>query len=623
MYLERINSPADLKKLGLNELVALAGELRDAIIKQVSVSGGHLASNLGVIELTIALHYVFNTPSDKLVWDVGHQSYAHKLITGRREKFSTLRKQGGLSGFPRPLESAHDAFGVGHSSTSISAALGMIEARDKTGEDFKVIAIIGDGSMTAGLAFEGLNHAGNLKKDLIVILNDNEMSISRNVGALAAYLKRILVGEFYRKVKGFTRPVLESIPHLGQPVSRMAQRVEHAVRASLLPGGLFEELGFNYIGPVDGHDITAMIETLKKVKGERRPVLIHAVTVKGKGYLPSEQDPCEFHGIGPFEVETGHKVGGPVSYGEFFGQTLTAWAEEEQEVVAITAAMKEGTGLTCFAERFPGRFYDVGIAEPHAAVFAAGLAKGGMRPVVAIYSTFLQRSFDAIIHDVCLQKLPVIFAIDRAGVVGEDGPTHHGMFDLSYLRLIPNLVVMAPKDAPELAQMLRLALDMRKSPVAIRYPRGKAVTLCPATPVEAGRAELIKEGGDISLLGLGSTVEACIKAAGMLAEEGINASVYNMRFLKPLDREAVRASARTGRIVTVEDNSVKGGFGSAVAETLFELGIKDISLKMLGFPDSFVEHGSQDALKSKYGLDAKSVCAAASSLVRSPGRKVF
>ncbi|MEW6714933.1 MAG: 1-deoxy-D-xylulose-5-phosphate synthase, partial [Nitrospirota bacterium] len=472
MLIEKIKSPEDLKKLAMPELTELAGELRELIIERVAVNGGHLASNLGVIDLTIALHYVFNSPTDKIIWDVGHQSYAHKLLTGRLDGFPTIRQHEGISGFPKIAESPHDAFGTGHSSTSISAALGIAEGRDRKKEHFKVIPVIGDGALTAGLAFEGLNHAGHLKKDIIVILNDNEMSISPNVGALSAYLRRILMGDIYTKIKKETKSFLERIPSVGESVLKIAQKAEETVKGFIVPGILFEELGFQYVGPVDGHRIDLMVETFKRFKDFPGPVLVHTITKKGKGYEPAEKSPGIFHGIGPFDIETGElRSSGKKSYSEIFGSCLVRLAKDDSRIVAITAAMTEGTGLGEFVNNFPKRFYDVGIAEPHAATFAAGLATQGLKPVVAIYSTFLQRSYDEIIHDVCLQNLPVVFAVDRAGIVGEDGPTHNGAFDLSYLRHIPNMVVMAPKDVNELGQMLKTALS-HDGPSAIRYPRG-------------------------------------------------------------------------------------------------------------------------------------------------------
>ncbi|MDA8168713.1 MAG: 1-deoxy-D-xylulose-5-phosphate synthase [Nitrospiraceae bacterium] len=614
MYLEGIDSPKDLKGLSEKELEPLAAELREFIIKHVSVCGGHLASNLGVVELTLALHYVFDSPADKIVWDVGHQSYTHKILTGRKDRFGRLRKMGGLTGFTRPEESEHDAFIAGHSSTSISAAVGLIEARDKLHEDYKVIAVIGDGSLTAGLAFEGLNHAGHLRKDLIVVLNDNEMSISKNVGALSSYLNRILTGEFYRRFKSSTKDLINIIPRVGPQVAKLAQKLEETVKGFVLPGVIFEELGFNYLGPIDGHDIKQLVDTFRSVREATTPTLIHVVTKKGKGYAPSEENPCVFHGVGPFEVETGQPLSNSVSMSEYFGSALIKCAEDDGRVIAISAAMKEGTGLARFEEKFPDRFYDVGIAEPHAVVFSAALAKGGMKPVLAIYSTFLQRGYDELIHDVCLQRLPVVFAIDRAGVVGEDGPTHHGMYDLSYLRHIPGLTVMAPKDAPELEKMLRFALSM-SSPVAIRYPRGKAETVGGTPAIERGKAELLKEGRDIAVLAIGGMAAEAMAAVEALEALGISAVLYNMRFVKPMDKEAVRSAARTGRIITVEDNSVVGGFGSAVAEVVSAMGIEGVKLRSIGFPDIFIEHGSQAELRAKYGIGREGICKAARKMM--------
>ena len=632
--IEKIKSPDALKRLSPEELSELAEEIREIIIERVSINGGHLASNLGVVELTLALHYVFDSPTDKIIWDVGHQSYTHKLVTGRHEKFPTIRKYKGISGFPKTEESVHDSFGTGHSSTSISAALGILAARDHLrlrnadcemrnehkseirnpkSEIGKVIAVIGDGAMTAGIAFEGLNHAGHLKKDLIVVLNDNEMSISRNVGALSAYLNRILTGDLYKKFKKDTKAFLESIPKLGGPFSKIAGRAEETLKGLFLPGLLFEELGFNYVGPIDGHNIELLIETFGKIKNTDVPTLIHVITKKGKGYEFSEKDPCIFHGVGPFEVETGDPISDrkAPSYSEMFGKYLTELAENDKRIIAISAAMREGTGLECFAEKYPDRFYDVGIAEPHAVTFAAGLATQGLRPVVAVYSTFLQRGYDEIIHDVCLQDLPVVFAIDRAGIVGEDGPTHQGVFDISYLRHIPNLVVMAPKDEIELKTMLEFSIG-HNGPSAIRYPRGKisqltAISHQPSA-IEIGKAEILKGGNDIALIAVGNTVSSALNAAEQLENEGIKASVINARFIKPLDKELIFSIAsRIKRIVTIEENLLAGGFGSAVLEYLNSVDIHDVKIKMLGIPDEFVEQGSQAILRKKYGIDAEGI----------------
>ncbi|HMK57037.1 MAG TPA: 1-deoxy-D-xylulose-5-phosphate synthase [Dissulfurispiraceae bacterium] len=619
MLIEKIKSPQDLKGLTVEEMKFLAEELRGLIIERVSKNGGHLASNLGVVELTIAMHYVFNSPRDKFIWDVGHQSYSHKLLTGRYGLFSTLRKFGGLSGFPKMSESPHDAFGTGHSSTSISAALGILEARDKRSEDYKVIAVIGDGALAAGLAFEGLNHAGNMKKDLIVVLNDNEMSISPNVGAMSTYLHKVLTGTFYKKFRQETRAFLEGIPRIGESVAKMAGRAEGSLKGFFLPGGLFQDLGFNYLGPIDGHDIPLLIETFTSIKTLKEPVLLHIVTKKGKGYKFSEDDPCIFHGIGPFEIETGEVNGGVapadkqgcecISYSEGFGRALVEAASVDERVIAITAAMKEGTGLTAFAEKFPDRFYDVGIAEPHAVTFAAGLAAQGLRPVVALYSTFLQRAYDEIVHDVCLQNLPVMFAVDRAGIVGEDGPTHQGLFDISFLRNVPNLTIMAPADLPELRKMVLTALK-HDGPSAIRYPRGKSFIENGVwdTDIRHGKAEVIREGKDIAIIGIGYTVHPALRAAELLANDGIKVSVINARFIKPLDTEIMVSVARTtGKVIVVEENVLAGGFGSAVLECLCDAGLSDISVKRIGIGDEFVEHGSQRRLREKYNLDEQGI----------------
>ncbi|MEW6003090.1 MAG: 1-deoxy-D-xylulose-5-phosphate synthase, partial [Nitrospirota bacterium] len=604
MELERIQSPEDLKKLSIIELKELANKIRKTIIEQVSINGGHLASSLGVVELTVSLHYVFNSPADKIIWDVGHQSYAHKLLTGRYNKFSTLRKYKGISGFPRMEESEHDAFGTGHSSTSISAALGIIEGRDKKKENFKVVAIIGDGAMTAGLALEGLNNAGHLRKDLIVILNDNEMSISPNVGALSAYLNRILTGEFYQKFKRETKSLLEAIPKLGGRAAKMAQKTEEMLKGLFLPGVIFEELGFNYVGPIDGHNIELLIETFKRIRTATSPTLVHIITKKGKGYIFSEKEPSKFHGIGPFNRETGLPLNeNGKTYSEVFGDVLTKLAQKDERIIAITAAMKEGTGLEQFAKKFPDRFYDVGIAESHAVTFAAGLATQGLKPVVAIYSTFLQRAYDEIVHDVCLQNLPVVFAIDRAGIVGEDGPTHNGLLDLSYLRHIPNLVVMAPKDDLELGAMLNLSLKQDR-PVAIRYPRGACTHQSdnfidlPAINFDMGDAEILKNGADIALIAIGGSVCPAFLAAERLEKDGVSVMVVNARFVKPLDRHLLfSVISNIKKIITIEENVLAGGFGSAVLEFFNEMEIHNVMVRRLGIPDEFVEQGKQGELR--------------------------
>jgi len=618
--LKDIKTPDDLKRLDIAALTRLSGEIRERIIETVSCTGGHLASSLGVIELTIALHYVFESPTDKIIWDVGHQSYAHKLLTGREERFSTLRQYRGISGFPKRTESPHDHFGTGHSSTSISAALGMAGARDLKGEDFSVVAVIGDGAMTAGLAFEGLNNAGHLGIPLIVVLNDNEMSISRNVGALSNYLNRILTGELYKRFKKDTKSFLEGIPKVGDRMYRLAHKLEETVKSLLLPGHIFEELGFNYIGPIDGHNIENMVETFRRIRRPDGPVLVHVITTKGKGYEFSEKNPSCFHGVGPFELSTGTPKGseGVETYSDVFGRTLTEIAEKDERIVAVVAAMTEGTGLGGFARTFPERFFDVGIAEPHAVTFAAGLAAEGFIPVVAVYSTFLQRSYDEILHDVCLQNLPVVFAIDRAGIVGDDGPTHHGAFDISYLRHIPNLVVMAPKDRREFTEMLDFAISLKR-PVAIRYPRGKCTEEFdnPPQPLRLGEGEVLTEGADLAILAIGSMVYPAYRAAQRLEAEGIGTMMVNARFAKPLDNDILfRISERVKNLITVEENSVAGGFGSSVLEALSSMGIQDMNVRVLGIPDIFVEQGPQKVLRRLLGLDEDGIYLTASSMIK-------
>ncbi|MBA4374244.1 MAG: 1-deoxy-D-xylulose-5-phosphate synthase [Thermodesulfovibrio sp.] len=629
--IEKIKTPEDLKSLTGGEMKALAGELRQIIIERVSINGGHLSSNLGVVELTIALHRVFNSPYDKIVWDVGHQSYPHKLLTGRYGDFPTLRKHGGLSGFPKIGESPHDVFGTGHSSTSISAALGIAAARDlKSGHGLpadtgKAIAVIGDGALTSGLALEGLNHAGHLGKDLIVILNDNEMSISPNVGAMSNYLSKVLTGTFYKKFKKETKALLEGIPKIGGSVTRIAEKAEGSLKGFFLPGGLFEDLGFNYIGPIDGHDIEGLINILSSLKEMTEPALLHIVTQKGRGYKFSEEDPCIYHGTGPFDSDLGlapavcAETTGAVtaaSFSDIFGEALEELAAADNRIVAITAAMKEGTGLRSFSERFPERFFDVGIAEPHAVTFAAGLATQGLRPVVAIYSTFLQRAYDEILHDVCLQNLPVLFAIDRGGIVGEDGPTHQGLFDISFLRTIPNLVFMAAKDGNELRAMLAFGLGLN-APVAIRYPRGKALSVSDksCSAISSGKAEVMIDGEDLAIFAIGQSVAPAMAAAARLKEQGISATVVNARFVRPLDEELVlKLAEKTKKIITVEENVLAGGFGSAVLECIAKSGMSGITVRLLGIDDVFVEHGTQKLLRKKYGLDEEGIFQAAVAL---------
>lgn len=608
--LDLINSPADLKKIGVEDLPRVSAELRELIIDTVSEVGGHLASSLGAIELSVALHYVFNSPEDKIVWDVGHQAYAHKILTGRRAQFKTLRQTGGISGFPRPAESVHDAFGVGHSSTSISAALGMSAARDLDGKSNKVIAVIGDGSMTAGLAFEGLNQAGHIKKDIIVVLNDNEMSISKNVGALSSFLSRKITGRFATNLKKEVEAFIKNIPRIGDRLVGIAKKAEDSLITLFTPGMLFEGLGFHYIGPIDGHDMEALLATFHDVSELKGPVLVHVLTKKGKGYIPAENDPASFHGVGPFVRDTGRPRGkSKPSYTNVFSAALLEIAELDSRVVAITAAMPEGTGLSLFAERHPERFFDVGIAEQHALTFAAGLAKEGFVPVTAIYSTFLQRAYDEVFHDVCLQDLPVVIAMDRAGIVGQDGATHHGLFDISYLRHMPNMILSAPKDEEELRQLLYSSVNY-KHPSAIRYPRGTCEGVditAPLTLIPPGEAEVLKEGSDVVLIALGTMVKPAMEAAVKLEESGIKAGVINARFVKPLDeKRIVEAASRYGAIVTLEENALQGGFGSAVLELLAERGIMS-PVKMIGVADEFIEHGGQAELRAQIGLDAAGI----------------
>ena len=612
--LDRIEAPNNLKKLDFEELERLCDEIRKEIIFTVSKNGGHLASNLGVVELTIALHYVFDLPRDKLVWDVGHQTYTHKLLTGRRDRFHTLRQYEGISGFPKRDESPYDTFDSGHSGTSISSALGMAEARRQKGEEGKVIAVIGDGSMTAGLAFEGLNQAGNVDQDLIVVLNDNEMSISPNVGALSSYLNRLMTGQFVNRFRDEIKSFLETLPGIGKRAVRFAKQAEESFKGLLMPGLLFEELGLKYTGPIDGHRLDYLIETFQNVKKLRGPILVHVITKKGKGYRPAEMNPALFHSVGPFIAETGEPIGDPKkkspTYSEVFGETLCRLAEEKQHLIAITAAMQSGTGLEEFSKKFPDRFYDIGIAEQHAVTFAAGLALEGMKPVVAIYSTFLQRAYDQILHDVCLQNLPVVFALDRGGIVGEDGPTHQGLFDFSYLRHIPNLVIMVPKDEEEFQHMIKTAIDC-PMPVAFRYPRGRGMGVKMETllkSIDIGKGEVLREGKDILVLAIGSTVHPALHAAERLNDAGIHCAVINSRFLKPLDGDLIcHWAKRTGKILTVEENVLQGGFGSAVLELLQEKGLFSVQIKRLGIPDLFVEHGPQSLLRSKYAIDENGI----------------
>lgn len=598
--LEQANTPEQLRELPENQLPALADELRDFLIKSVCKTGGHLAAGLGTVELTIALHYVFNTPQDRLVWDIGHQSYPHKILTGRRDRMDSMRKHGGLSGFPKRSESDYDTFGVGHSSTSISAALGMAIAAAREEQDRKVVAVIGDGAMTAGMAFEALNHAGDLDANLLVILNDNNMSISPNVGGLSNYLARILSGKLYATMREGSKKVLRTIP----TVWELARRAEEHMKGMVIPGTLFEELGFNYIGPIDGHDLPTLTKTLQNLRDMSGPQFLHIVTQKGKGFTPAEDNPCAYHGVGSFDPDTGKmekKTSGHPTYTEVFGDWLCDMAAADDKLIGITPAMREGSGLVKFSEQYPDRYFDVGIAEQHAVTLAAGLACEGMKPVVAIYSSFLQRAYDQLIHDVAIQNLPVLFAIDRAGLVGADGPTHAGSFDLSYLRSIPNMLIMAPADENECRQMLTSGFR-HTGPAAVRYPRGSGPgveVLHTLDTLPIGKASVIREGKQVALLAFGTMVTPAL-AAG----DALNASVVNMRFIKPLDEDLLLELAGShDLLVTVEENAVAGGAGSAVSEFLSAADIQ-IPVLQLGLPDQFIDHGDQTQLLSECGLDS-------------------
>jgi len=608
--LETISSPEDVKKLSLKQMNELAEDIRELLINSVSRCGGHLAANLGVVELTIALHYVFNTPKDRIIWDVGHQCYVHKILTGRWNRMSTLRQFGGLSGFPKREESEHDIFNTGHSSTSISAALGMALARDIKGEKHSVIAFIGDGALTGGMAFEALNHAGQEGRDIIVILNDNEMSISRNVGAMSAYLNRLRTDPLYSRRKEEIESALNKIPAIGPNIARAAGKFKDVVKYVMVPGMLFEELGFTYIGPVNGHNLEELIKVLSNVCKMKGPVLVHTITQKGRGYQPALNEPDRFHGIGPFDINTGKQR--PISlktYTEVFSEFILEEAKKDDKVVAITAAMASGTGLVNFAQKYPERFFDVGICEQHAVTMAAGLARDGLKPVVAIYSTFLQRAYDQIVHDVAMQKLPVVFVIDRAGLVGEDGPTHHGVFDLAYLRSIPNLVIMAPSNEIELKDMLYSALRIN-GPVAIRFPRGAGQGLDTggySQLLELGRARIMEEGKDLAIIGIGRGVGIGTEVRKLLLSQGISTMLVDARFVKPLDNKIIGQSARRcKRLVTIEDNCLPGGFGSAVIEMLQDHKINAEVLR-IGIPDEFVEHGRVDQLFELLNMDPESI----------------
>ena len=608
--LDEINEPKDIKKLNKEQKEELAKELREEIIDTVSKTGGHLASNLGVVELTIALHSVFNMPEDKIVWDVGHQTYVHKLLTGRKKEFSTLRQLGGMSGFPKAKESIYDNFDTGHSSTSISAALGMARARDLEKKNNHVIAVIGDGALTGGMAQEALNDAGNSKTRLIVILNDNEMSISKNVGGIPRLLTKVRTKRFYRKSNNFIRRNLEKIPKIGPAITHFASKVKYSIKQLMLPNMYYEDLGFKYFGPIDGHDIDRIEWMLNMAKKEKeQPVLVHILTKKGKGYKPAEDKPSAFHGTGPFDKETGKLINKKEKdYSAVFGNELTKLARKNKKIVAITAAMTTGTGLSKFKQAFPERFFDVGIAEQHAITMAAGMAKEGFIPVVPIYSSFYQRAFDQVIHDVCIQNLPVIMCADRAGVVGQDGETHQGIFDLSFFSMIPNLTVMAPKDFKELEDMLEFAVDLGK-PVVIRYPRGSEnKKIENEIAIQYGKAEVIQKGNDITILAIGRMVSKAINISEKLQEEGKSVEIINVRFLKPLDKDLILKSiSKTKKVVTIEDNILIGGLGSNIEDLIISEGIEKIKFKKFGWQDQFIEHGKIGELEKLYGLDDETI----------------
>ena len=601
--LDQINEPKDLKKLNYKQKDELAKEIREKLIDVVSKTGGHLASNLGVTELTIAIHSIFDAPEDKIIWDVGHQTYVHKILTGRKEKIDTLRTLDGIAGFPKVTESEYDAFDTGHSSTSISVALGMAKARDIQKKDNNVIAIIGDGALTGGMALEALNDAGSSKTKLIIILNDNQMSISKNVGGISTFLTKIRTKRFYKKSNNFIRKILEKIPVVGSCIIRAARRIKYSIKQLILPNMFFEGLGFKYLGPVDGNDIERVEWILNLAKKETEPVLVHIITKKGKGYKPAEENPDKFHSIGAFDIKTGKaKKEKEKDYSKVFGDKLIQIAQKNKNVVAITAAMADGTGLTEFKTEFPERFFDVGIAEQHAIGFAAGLAKEGMIPVVPIYSSFYQRAYDQVIHDICIQKLPIVMCADRAGIVGNDGETHQGIFDLSFFNIVPNLTIMAPKDFKELENMLEFAIKL-KSPVVIRYPRGTESKLKyeKHEEINLGKAEILKQGKDVTIIAIGKMVEKAFKLSEKYKNENIDAEIINVRFLKPIDEQTIiKSIQKTKNVVTIEDNIIKGGLGSTVIEIINKNNLEDVKIKTYGYPDEFIKHGTVEELEKIY-----------------------
>lgn len=626
-FLDHIDSPGDLKKLDIDQLPQLTEEIREFLIDSISKTGGHFSSNLGVVELSVALHYTLNTPKDILVWDVGHQGYVHKILTGRKKQFHTVRKYEGISGFLRREESGYDTFGAGHAGTSISAALGFAKARDMAGEDHRVVAIIGDGSMTAGMAFEALNNAGDLNTNITVILNDNKWSIAPNVGFIPRYLNKIISAPLYNKFREDVQQLVGKIPTVGPKALNLARRVEEGLKNLIVPDMLFEEMGFRYFGPIDGHDVKGLAKELNNIKDIKGPKLLHVITQKGKGYKPAEEDPWKSHGAVPFDKEAMKplKKSSAVSYTHIFADTLIELAKKNPKIIGITAAMPDGTGLNKFQQAHPDRYFDVGIAEQHAVTFAGGLAASGKyHPVCAIYSTFLQRAYDQVLHDVCIQNLPVVFAMDRGGVVGADGPTHQGLFDIAYLRTVPNITLMAPKDGAELQQMLATAFTVN-GPSAIRYPRGSAggfqFNPDPET-VPVGKAETVCEGEEVAVIALGTRVEAAELAATDLQSEGIFPVVVNPRFIKPLDKEYfLDLFRKVKKVVTVEDHALMGGFGSAVLEFIAENNLRGMEVKRLGFPDHFIEHGDQAIMYEKYKIDRKAIVDAVKSFasLKKPG----
>ncbi|HEY2830350.1 MAG TPA: 1-deoxy-D-xylulose-5-phosphate synthase [Thermoanaerobaculia bacterium] len=612
--LDSINTPADVRKLDRKQLPQLAQEIRDTIIDVVSKVGGHFGGNLGVVELTLALHYVFNTPQDQIVLDTGHQSYPHKLITGRRETFPTIRQHDGISGFCKREESAYDVFNAGHASTSISAALGIAVARDFRKEDYRVVAVIGDGALSGGLALEGLNQAGHLKRKMMIVLNDNDMSISTNVGAMSGYLNSIIKGQRYNQAKDLAKGVMDRIPLIGGKLHGLAHDMEAVLKNMVVPGTLFEELGFRYLGPYDGHDLNFLIDLFEENKDYNGPLLIHVITKKGKGYTPAEDKPIWSHGVTPFDRESGvvkkSDKPQPPSYTAVFADTLTELAKNDPKIVAITAAMPEGTGLDKFAKALPGRMFDVGIAEEHAVTFCGGLATQGMKPIAAIYSTFLQRAFDQVFHDVAIMDLPVVFALDRAGIAGQDGPTHHGIYDMAYLRVFPNMICMAPKDENELRHMVKTAFETGH-PTSLRYPRGNAVGVAMDPELKSlpvGKGEVLREGSAATIFAIGTEAWPAFHAAELLAKENIEVAVVNARFIKPLDDALIARFCKPySKVITVEEGSLAGGFGSAVMERVQQLGIENVDFHRIGIPDEYVHHGAQDILRAQYDLHAEGI----------------